>query len=50
VPKERKLVTVIFTDVVGSTAFDSSNDPEGVRSAMGLYFEQMKSSHTRQIV
>jgi class 3 adenylate cyclase len=42
-PEERKLVTVVFADVVGSTAFASSNDPEVVRSAMGSYFGRMKS-------
>ena len=42
-PEERKLVTVVFADVVGSTAFGSSHDPEVVRSAMGSYFERMKS-------
>ena len=41
-PEERKLVTVVFADVVGSTAFGSSHDPEVVRSAMGSYFERMK--------
>ena len=41
-PEERKLVTVVFADVVGSTAFGSSKDPEVVRSAMGSYFERMK--------
>src|SRR5712692_7814791 len=42
-PEERKLVTVVFADIVGSTAFGSNNDPEVVRSAMGSYFERMKS-------
>src|SRR5207245_9846371 len=37
-----KLVSVIFADVVGSTAFGSDNDPEAVRSVMGAYFERMK--------
>jgi predicted ATPase/class 3 adenylate cyclase len=41
-PEERKLVTVVFADIVGSTAFGSNNDPEVVRSAMGSYFERMK--------
>src|SRR5258706_3654398 len=42
-PEERKLVTVVFADVVDSTAFGSSHDPEVVRSVMGSYFERMKS-------
>jgi predicted ATPase/class 3 adenylate cyclase len=41
-PEERKLVTVVFADVVGSTAFGSSHDPEVVRAAMGSYFQRMK--------
>jgi class 3 adenylate cyclase len=41
-PEERKLVTVLFADVVSSTAFGSDHDPEVVRSAMGSYFERMK--------
>jgi class 3 adenylate cyclase len=41
-PEERKLVTVVFADVVGSTAFGSDNDPEVVRSVMASYFARMK--------
>ena len=41
--EQRKLVSVVFADVVGSTAFGSENDPEAVRSVMGSYFERMKS-------
>jgi class 3 adenylate cyclase/tetratricopeptide (TPR) repeat protein len=40
--EQRKLVSVVFADVVGSTAFGSDNDPEAVRSVMGGYFERMK--------
>ena len=40
--EQRKLVSVVFADVVGSTAFGSDNDPEAVRSVMGAYFERMK--------
>ena len=40
--EQRKLVSVVFADVVGSTAFGSDNDPEVVRSVMGSYFERMK--------
>ncbi|MDP9245932.1 MAG: AAA family ATPase [Chloroflexota bacterium] len=39
--EQRKLVSVVFADVVGSTAFGSDNDPEVVRSVMGSYFERM---------
>src|SRR5229473_4640516 len=41
--EQRKLVTIVFADVVGSTAFGSDNDPEVVRSVMGSYFARMKS-------
>ncbi|HEY8732588.1 MAG TPA: adenylate/guanylate cyclase domain-containing protein, partial [Candidatus Limnocylindria bacterium] len=41
--EQRKLVSVVFADVVGSTAFGSDNDPEAVRSVMGSYFERMKA-------
>ena len=40
--EQRKLVSVVFADLVGSTAFGSDNDPEAVRSVMGGYFERMK--------
>ena len=40
--EQRKLVSVVFADVVGSTAFGSDNDPEAVRSVMGAYFGRMK--------
>ena len=40
--EQRKLVSVVFADVVGSTAFGSDNDPEAVRSVMGSYYERMK--------
>src|SRR5213594_4902862 len=42
-PEERKLVSVLFVDVVGSTALGSDNDPEVVRSIMARYFERMKT-------
>jgi class 3 adenylate cyclase/tetratricopeptide (TPR) repeat protein len=41
--EQRKLVSVVFADVVGSTAFGSDNDPEAVRAVMGSYFERMKA-------
>jgi class 3 adenylate cyclase len=36
--EERKLVTVLFADVVGSTALADTSDPEVVRTLMGRYF------------
>ena len=38
----RKTVTVIFCDVVGSTALGESTDPEALREVLGGYFERMK--------
>jgi class 3 adenylate cyclase/tetratricopeptide (TPR) repeat protein len=39
---QRKLVTVVFADVVGSTAFGAANDAEAVRTVMGAYYDRMK--------
>lgn len=44
-PDERKLVTILFADVVGSTALGEALDPEDVSALMGRYFE-----HARQAV
>jgi predicted ATPase/class 3 adenylate cyclase len=41
-PREgRKVVTVVFSDVVESTALGEGLDPERLRSVMGRYFEAM---------
>ena len=45
VPEERKLVTVLFADVTGSTALGEDLDPEDVRALMGRYYE-----HARTVV
>lgn len=37
----RKTVTVVFADVVGSTALSESLDPESLRRVMSRYFEEM---------
>jgi class 3 adenylate cyclase/tetratricopeptide (TPR) repeat protein len=43
-PREvRKTVTVLFCDVVGSTALGERVDPEPLRRLMGSYFEQMRA-------
>jgi hypothetical protein len=34
--EQRKLVSVVFADALGSTAFRSDQDPEAVRSVMGV--------------
>src|SRR5262249_48301236 len=39
---QRKLVTVLFCDVVGSTALEESVDAETARSLLARYFERMK--------
>jgi class 3 adenylate cyclase/tetratricopeptide (TPR) repeat protein len=40
--EERKLVTVLFADMVGSTSMGSENEPEVIRNVMSRYFERMK--------
>jgi class 3 adenylate cyclase len=37
--EQRKVVTVLFCDVVGSTALGESTDPEAVRTLLARYFE-----------
>lgn len=44
-PEERKLVTILFADVTGSTSLGESLDPEDVRVLMGRYYE-----HAREVV
>jgi class 3 adenylate cyclase len=38
----RKVVTVVFCDVVGSTALGESVDPEALQELLARYFERMK--------
>jgi len=38
-PEERKLVTVLFADIVGSTEMGLSHDPEVIRAVLGRAFE-----------
>jgi class 3 adenylate cyclase/tetratricopeptide (TPR) repeat protein len=37
----RKLVTVVFSDLKGSTSLGETLDPESLRDVMGRYFERM---------
>ena len=37
-PEERRVVTVLFADVAGSTSFGESNDPEDTRAVLGRYY------------
>ncbi len=39
--EQRKVVTILFADVVGSTELASQSDPEVVRSRMSRYFERI---------
>jgi class 3 adenylate cyclase/tetratricopeptide (TPR) repeat protein len=41
--KQRKTVTVVFCDLVGSTALAESRDPEALERILAAYFERMKS-------
>src|SRR5436309_5751126 len=43
-PREaRKVVTVLFSDVIGSTGLGERLDPETMRRVMAQYFEEMKT-------
>jgi class 3 adenylate cyclase/tetratricopeptide (TPR) repeat protein len=42
VREQRKTVTLVFCDVVGSTALGESRDPEAVRALLARYFERMR--------
>jgi len=39
----RKTVTIVFSDLVGSTALGERLDPESLRDAMDRYFTSMRS-------
>ena len=41
--EERKLVTVLFADLVGSTAFAGDRDPERVRVQLDRFYDAMKA-------
>jgi class 3 adenylate cyclase len=43
VPDERKTVTALFADVVGSTAMGSQRDPELVRDVLRQFFTRMRA-------
>jgi class 3 adenylate cyclase len=40
--EQRKIVTVLFCDVAGSTELGESTDPEALRALLARYFERMK--------
>ncbi|MEK6276091.1 MAG: adenylate/guanylate cyclase domain-containing protein [Actinomycetota bacterium] len=39
----RKTVTIVFSDVTGSTALGERLDPESLRRVMGRYFDEMRA-------
>jgi class 3 adenylate cyclase len=40
--EQRKVVTILFCDVVGSTTLGETSDPETLRALLAKYFERMK--------
>jgi len=46
-PERRKVATLLFCDVVGSTALGERADPETVREIMVRYFEQSRAAIER---
>ncbi|GCD91871.1 AAA family ATPase [Nocardioides sp. LS1] len=46
-PEVRKTVTLLFTDVTGSTAMGEQLDPEAYRAVMGRYFEVARAAVER---
>jgi class 3 adenylate cyclase len=42
VREQRKRVTVVFCDVVGSTALGESVDPEALRGLLARYYARMR--------
>src|SRR5207247_10826573 len=45
--EERKLVTVLFTDIVGSTAKAEQMDPEDVRARLAPYYTRLRAELER---
>ena len=45
--EQRKTVTIVFCDVMGSTALGERLDPEALRRVMSRYFDEMKVSIER---
>jgi class 3 adenylate cyclase len=43
VPEERKLVTVLFADIVDSTSLSASHDPEVVRAILARTFDALRA-------
>jgi class 3 adenylate cyclase/tetratricopeptide (TPR) repeat protein len=47
VREERKVVTIVFTDLVGSTALAEGRDPEDVRATLSSYYAQLRAELER---
>jgi len=45
--EERRLVTVLFADLVGYTSISESRDPEVIQEALSLCFERLASEIQR---
>src|SRR5579864_507451 len=45
--EERKVVTILFTDLVGSTARAEGLDPEDVRATLSNYYAQLRAKLER---
>src|SRR5467141_1718881 len=45
--EERKVVTVLFADVIGSTALGEGLDPERLRTVLDAYFNTMAEAIAR---
>ncbi len=41
--EQRKIVTILFCDLAGSTELGESTDPEALRALLATYFERMKA-------
>src|SRR4029450_1864223 len=41
--EQRKVVTILFCDIVGSTALGESTDPEALRARMRRYFDDLRT-------
>src|SRR3954464_13980028 len=45
--EERKVVTILFTDLVGSTAHAEGLDPEDVRATLSSYYARLRAELER---
>jgi class 3 adenylate cyclase/tetratricopeptide (TPR) repeat protein len=43
-PEVRKIVTIVFSDLAGSTALGERLDPESLREVLARYFERMRTA------